>query len=321
MGEQIGRSAAMLWQGLLVFWAGAEPYLENPWSRAIGLTIIVYLTIRVIASVYSGDRQNSEYGPVGIRPHVAQRLDRRTIVVPRALLPMNMDGVTADCKIFYVFIDARGKRRKVQIRKLSNVRIGVAPTALARVASTIYGYEVPDVASRDVCFPPVDGDTDGAGVDITPELARDYASRHQIIEKWTEDDNAPLISMHANLLEEVASDREDYIVKRTEKVQAARQGGWLHRQFSKGVALRRPNVVGSFYIKFEFSHDPWFVLTRHPDRDLKMTAWLTVLTSMFAMIMDAWPKEAPNLRASQERAPISADVHTTLPATAKRPVF
>jgi len=33
-----------------------------------------------------------------------------------------------------------------------------------------------------------------------------------------------------------------------------------------------------------------FVLTRHPDRDLKMTAWLTILTSMFALIMDWWPQ-------------------------------
>jgi len=35
------------------------------------------------------------------------------------------------------------------------------------------------------------------------------------------------------------------------------------------------------------------VLTRHPDRDLKMTAWLTILTSMFALIMDWWPNGAP----------------------------
>jgi hypothetical protein len=34
------------------------------------------------------------------------------------------------------------------------------------------------------------------------------------------------------------------------------------------------------------------VLTRHPDRDLKMTAWLTILTSMFALIMDWWPNGA-----------------------------
>jgi hypothetical protein len=31
------------------------------------------------------------------------------------------------------------------------------------------------------------------------------------------------------------------------------------------------------------------VLTRHPDRDVRMTAWLTVLTSVFALIMELFP--------------------------------
>jgi hypothetical protein len=70
--------------------------------------------------------------------------------------------------------------------------------------------------------------------------------------------------------------------------------GFFNRTSFRRRCQNRPNCVGSYYLKFEFSHEPLFVLTRHPDRDLKMTAWLTILTSMFALIMDWRPmRQAP----------------------------
>lgn len=68
-----------LWVTIAPFLDRAAAWVSNPWARAIGLTVIVYLTIRVIASVYSGDKQNSELGPIGIRPHAAQRLAVRQL--------------------------------------------------------------------------------------------------------------------------------------------------------------------------------------------------------------------------------------------------
>ena len=59
-----------------------------------------------------------------------------------------------------------------------------------------------------------------------------------------------------------------------------------------GAAARRPGAVGNYYLKFQFSNDPGFVLTKHPDRDVRMTAWLTVLTSLFALAMELFPLEA-----------------------------
>lgn len=273
-------------------------FLGNPWARAVGLTLIVYLTVRVIASVYSGDRQNSELGPVGIRTHTAQRLDRKTIVLPRRLMPMNMDGVSATLKIFYAYTDSRGKPCKQLLHTIQHCRLAVSPSNLSRVASTVYGHEVPDVATNDVCFP--SSELDGAPDELpaTPERARDYAALHNIVESWREDDDALLVSLHAEQHEEVVDLRHQYIVGAAHRVAAAREGNFLHRLLNGGAARRRPNVIGSYYIKFEFSHDPMFVLTRHPDRELKMTAWLTVLTSMFALVMEAWPA-----RTSASRAP------------------
>lgn len=278
-------------------WSFIEPHLDatviflsNPWARAIGLAIIVYLTIRVIASVYSGDKQNSQLGPIGIRPHSAQRLDRSTIVLPRTLMPMNMDGVHATVKVYYGYLDARGTRCKQLVHVHRDARISVSPTKLNRVASTIYGQEIPDVATADVCFPAVEMEVAPDAMPATPDRARDYVTIHKIIENWNEDDDAILISLHGDEHEAIKDNREQFIIGEARKVAAARTGNALHKWLNRDIPKRRPNVVGSYFVKLEFSHNPWFVLTRHPDRELKMTAWLTVLTSAFALIMDAWPK-------------------------------
>lgn len=293
--------AAEAWDFVAPYAATVGDILSNPWARAGGLSVIVYLTIRVIASVYSGDKQNSELGPVGIRPHTAQRLDRETIMLPRTLMPMNMDGVSAKLKVFYAFTDSRGKRRRHLVYQRPHARIAVSPVNLRAMSATVYGQEVPDLPTSDVCFPPVEMDRIPAELPATPDRALDYVALHRIVENWHEDDNAMLISMHADEVERIRGDREDWIIEEAKKVRRAREGNILQRMFYKGIAARRPNVIGSYYLKLEFSHDPWFVLTRHPDRELKMTAWLTVLTSMFALVMDAWPKEAPHT-PSPERA-------------------
>lgn len=274
-------------------WERFVLFISNPWARALGLGVIVYFTIRVIASVYSGDKQNSQLGPIAIRPHSAQRLDRETIVMPRLLMPMNMDGVRATVKVYYGYLDARGKRCKQLVHTHANARISVSPTKLNRVASTIFGQEIPDVATADVCFPAVEFDQVPEAMPATPDRARDYAALHNIVENWREDDDAILVSLHTDEHEAVRDSREQFILRAARKVAAARTGNFVHRWLNRGVAKNRPNVVGSYFIKLEFSHGPLFVLTRHPDRELKMTAWLTVLTSAFALIMDAWPKAPP----------------------------
>lgn len=316
-GDQIGAASAWLTAHGPGYLEQALTFLSDPWVRAIGLAIIVYATIRVIASVYSGDMQNSELGPLGLRPHAAQRLERNTILLPRLLMPMNMDGVQADCKIYYAFTDARGKRRDVQIHALRNARLAVSPVRLSRVAATVYGQEIPDLATEDVCFPPVDLDQAPPGVSATPDRALDYAAQYKVLENWREDDEALLISVHKDVLEEIKEARREYITDEADKVRKAREGNAMQRWLNRGVAKRRPNVVGSYYIKLEFSHEPWFVLTRHPDRELKMTAWLTVLTSMFAVLMEAWP----TAREPADRAGVSAPAEPGPARATPRPII
>ncbi len=267
--------------------------LANPWTRTLALIVIVYLTIRVIASIYSGDKQGAELGPVAIRAHTSARYGRDTVRMPHALMPMAMDGVSACCKIFYVYNDARGRRRKHLVHTIRDAKLSVSPVNLPRVRDVIYGQEIPeDVATRHVCFPPVDIQEIAGPVPGTPETAGEYARLHRIIESWTEDDTAAWVSTSAEVKEEVSVGKIDFITQRANGI-AKVERGFFNRLYFRPRYENRPNVVGSYYLKFEFSHEPLFVLTRHPDRDLKMTAWLTILTSMFALIMDWWPNGAP----------------------------
>lgn len=44
--------------------------------------------------------------------------------------------------------------------------------------------------------------------------------------------------------------------------------------------------VHSYLIRIHFSANPWFLLFLHPDRDVKATGWLTLLTSLFAVLAE-----------------------------------
>lgn len=294
MLEQIGDALGAWWdtflRGLAVL--DVPHLLANPISRAIGLILIVYLTIRVIAAVYSGDKQNAELGPVAIRPHQSNRYGENTLRLPHELMPMSMDGVSARCRIFYVYNDVRGRRRKQLVHTISDARLSVSPVRLREVRDVIFGQEIPDVPSKYVCFPPADLQEPVDQVLPTPDRAQDYAARHKILENWKEDDTAAWVSTSVTVKELVASAKEEFITDKIAKLERRDKGKRARFGFKSNPA-DRPNVVGSYYLKFEFSHEPLFVLTRHPDRDLKMTAWLTVLTSMFALVMDAWPKDLP----------------------------
>ena len=170
-----------------------------------------------------------------------------------------------------------------------NIRLSIAPQKLRR-ADKIDGQEIPDVATALVCFPPFEADKPLDSIEPMKERARDYAEQHEILKHWTDDDGIPLISAGAEFRDQINFGKEQYILERVARIQARQGKGAYNRWAFRRVWKNRPNVIGSYYLKFEFSHDPVFVLTRHPDKDLKMTAWLTILTSMFALIMDWWPQ-------------------------------
>lgn len=284
----------------------ASRFFEAPVVRTIGLLLIVYFTIRAIAAIYGGEIQNGKYGPLGLRPHSAQALGKDDVRLPRVLMPMGLDGVHATCEIFYAYNDWRGRRHERRLLVVRDARINVVPTALPRVQSAIYGQEATDairaLPSEDVVFPASELEAPPPSAEPTSSTVGEYLTHHKIIENWTEDDAAALISVHQDTLKRIGEEREQFIVGAAEKLREAREGNWWKRRARGRLARQRPNVVGSYYVRFKLSRSPWFILTRHPDRDLKMTAWLTVLTSLFAMIMEAWPLKLDDVAAAPRGA-------------------
>jgi len=276
-----------VWAAMLTF---AELYLTNQWARAAGMAALVAATIWVIAHIYSGNFQNAEIGPVGIRPHKRRRDGGDVLVIHKNLMPFNMDGVSTLARVYYVYDDARGKRRKRLVYK-HRLTLNVMAIPLPSVQSIRYGHEVPDeVHFSDICVPNIELDSAASEtIQPTEELAKDYVARRNILQSWTDDDNAPIISVAASIVDRIAANREHFITTRANALRRLRQGGILSRWRARGLAAHRPNVIGSYYLRLQFAKDPFFVLFRHPDRDLKLTAWLTVLTSLFAVAMELWP--------------------------------
>lgn len=275
----------------------------DPIVRAVMLVALIFPTIWLIAIVYSASASSSQYGPVGLRPHVARRLSRGDLLVHKDMLPMSIDGLhITRCDVYYSYVDRKGDRKEWLVHSMKDLKLNVSPSKIPhRVRDIIYGQEIPSVPTADVCFPPFELSSTPEQISPTPELAPDYAAMHDILKAWQEDDDAFVVTMSEETIKEIKSSREDLIVSAAAQARRARErplttrlfGRQIAKMFSDQRGAQQPNVVGNYFLRFKFRKDPMFVLSKHPDRDLKMTAWLTLLTSLFAIGMDLWPKRDP----------------------------
>ncbi len=286
-------------------------WIDHPAVRSLGLILLVLATIRVMGVIYGGRIQNSEYGPIAIRAHYNSALTREDIRVPRSLIEMSLDGVRADCDIYYAFNDWRGKRRRVRVGRVRHARLNVMPSAIPAVQAKIDGQEITDnigaLAFEDVVIPAPEADPAATTIAATPATVDAYVRANRVLEAWTDDDNAVRISLHPDMMRSVQDTREAFVLTAADKVRRRREAKGIARLWRGAPARQRPAVIGSFYLRLRLSKNPFFILTRHPDRELKMTAWLTLLTSLFAMAMEAWP-------VREGRAPIAPEATHAAPA-------
>ncbi len=286
MSEPIASTPTADW--LPQFAAFAEAMFYSTPFRLFCFLLLVLCTIWVIAKIYSGDLQNAERGPVAIRRHSANSIPSDTIIVPRSLVPLSMDGVQARCTFMYVYDGYRGRRTHTALLT-RHMRLSVSATQLRSLTDMARGNEVPDVGTEEVFWPILDLETETPTEGFaTADRAQDHAKACRILERWSGDDSLQLISLSEPVMNDVRQARQDFIDKRVDQLRASKSNFW-RRLGHSGAAKRRPGAVGNYYIKFQFSNDPAFVLIKHPDRDVRMTAWLTVLTSLFALAMEVFP--------------------------------
>lgn len=297
---------------------------DSPAFRLFALIVFVLVTIWVIAKVYSGDLQNAEKGPVAIRRHSAASVPRNTIVVHRNLIPMSMDGVHARCSVYYLYEGQKKKRRRVKLWS-KEVVLSVSPAVLRTLIDVARGTEVPgpgstderDIGSTEVIWPVLEVENEKVErIEATPDRAKDYLVQNRVLERWPGDDSLSLMSLHADVMEEVRNARNDFILGRVRKSRNAKTAKWFKRWRIAYWTARRPGAVGNYFLKFQFSNDPLFVLSKHPDRDVRMTAWLTVLTSIFAIVMELFP-----LNLDLQKTTAAAPSPATLAATGEKAIL
>ncbi len=278
-----------------------------PAFRFFVYLIVVAVTIWVIARIYSGELQNAERGPIAIRPHVGVSNTADTLVVHRDIVPLTMDGVHARCTFVFTYDGHNGKRQHVHLLT-RQLRLNVTATRLAELktqdaterGNTIVQLE-PEIMSNDVYWPTLDIEDQSPTIGhATPDRAAEYLVVNKVLERWSGDDGLNLISLHPSLLSELRDARAEFTKSRIERLRLSRAAPWWKKWRYSNAPKNRPGAVGTYFIRFRFSNDPWFVLSRHPDREVRMTAWLTVLTSLFSLALELFPLNADRPSARGE---------------------
>lgn len=292
-----GEITSQFWQSILHL--PVEAVLANKIARAIGMAILVLVTIWVIALVYNGYAQDSERA-IGLRVHPNKKLGEGDILFDQSIYPIQMDGVEAVGQVFYVYdsADKREKRpRRIPLTKKVHLKLHVRVSPLPKKEGEMhYGCEyegaLSDLDQLSVTYPTPETNEEPSEILATPNTVREYIEQYKLVDQWTADDAVPIISLGEDQLQEISEARAAHILERATAWKNSRQPGLLNRLTTSNAVRQRANMFGSYYIKLQFSKRPDFVLFRHPNKELKMTAWLTVLTSLFSVAMDLWPVES-----------------------------
>ncbi|MGE4037900.1 MAG: hypothetical protein AB7F85_09135 [Hyphomonadaceae bacterium] len=297
--EDIRTGFAALAKGEGLNWSViAADLLGNWFIQFVIVTLLVWLTIKIIAHVYAGDVQNTPLGPLALRAHDGGPPEQtQRIWAPRAILPPSMNGQHAYCRFFYAYDDAKGERHyeelrpdkkdtKAQKRWSKPFLFEIRDRRYPKVGDELLGRElVDDVRTEDVSLqnPDLDRSTPPETVEKTPTLVSEWLSTQA--PRDFQVSGTEIVSVPNGLRDTLSNAREEYIQRMASAVARRRKAVLKLGSDDRS----RAGVIGYYYMKVSFNTSTRFILFKHPDRDLKMTAWLTVLTSLFGFLIGKMP--------------------------------
>jgi hypothetical protein len=254
-------------------------------------------------------------GPIALRPHTNKKLGNNTIVFNQTMYPFQMDSVEATVTVFYNYEDRDGQSRRVQVLAPQSLKMHIRSSAIPQDEKAIFGFETADpdlglLPQESVHYPPFEIKEEPDVIPATPRTVREYVERHSLEKQWTDDDEAPVVSLGPAVIDAIHEARKSHIVGQAEAWSAAQQSGMFKAMGRSRAARDRANVFGTYSVRMQFSKRPDFVLFKHPNKELKMTAWLTLLTSVFSIAMDLWPVD---LTPRTSAAPASTQDRSTRP--------
>ena len=127
----------------------------------------------------------------------------------------------------------------------------------------------------------------------------------------------------AEPVEKEIKNRAEYLMREAVRKYRGSWKNFFARHFSKQWV--EPEATGATYLaRVHFPSNPLFLLFQHPDREVKATGWLTLLTSFFALLAQflfttpdrpVAPAESPRII----RPPIAQKIYPTYPNPSDTP--
>jgi hypothetical protein len=251
--------------------------------KLICLTAFILLMVTVVAWLYSGEIQNTEIGPLALRG--SNGVDIGQLFGPKAVVTNVIDGKKARCEIWINYRTRGG----VQAHKklwTNRLQFGQVGRRYSFHDSDLVGYWNKNRLDTTRAYL-----TDAGLVPDTPNMFAESGEPFDIKAaiKDTEYEVVCLSKEHFEEFEKAHTDFiegaiRDYTARKTRTKGNTNRLRTLHssKHFQKMPDLSQESRI---YARMRFDIYPWYALSDHPDREVKTTAWLTVLTSLFAMFM------------------------------------
>ncbi|MES1200311.1 MAG: hypothetical protein ABUS57_02540 [Pseudomonadota bacterium] len=251
-----------------------------PIVRTSVLILAIGVTLVAILLLYGGNIQNANIGPVALRSRA--NMGPSFFKAPRTIVGSTLEGKVVRCTFYLSYVNHAGKNKIARLSRDSNFRFKLSALGkrhpLAR--ADMFGFWNPsfDRSLQDKFVE--------SGIPTAPEdrafFMRDHTEEElkKIISEDTE-----IVDISPAIWNEIAKGQKDFIAAKLDRFGRfyARQKGKRRENFRKAPAYRElPDFSqdANIYMRMHFSANP---LT-HPDPQVKTTAWLTVLTSLFALL-------------------------------------
>lgn len=239
-------------------WLGVHPSLQD-FVKAGMLIAFALAILMILGDIYRGEIQNT-FHRVRLIPHPSLNgTTSQTMQVPNQVVNRTLHGVFSNLLVYYRYRDHLGRMRT---RKLYHYRVRFKSRPRYTEATA-------------------------PGTELEHQYSEDEASHFgKELPEVSEPRKSEIVSLHPARVD-LLREHRDARIARASNIWSKLSRSKFRRLLAGGVKeadLVEPEFVG-YVVKFHFPIDPFFLLYRHPDQNVRSTAWLTVLTSVFAIFM------------------------------------
>lgn len=248
-------------QDVLV-WLGFDASLQDL-AKAGVLTVFVLVILIILGDVYRGEIQNT-FHRVRVIPHRARDAAsspalREALQLPKYMVEPTLDGIYSNALFYYRYRDHLGRLKTKPLHTYRvQLRVRTAyPEATAAGHENLHKYDEEERSAL--------------------EKERPYSDSNRPVSEIVS-----LAASRAHYLKEAMDSKMKDAFNTWSRLERTSWRRWLAGV--KAEHLKEPEIVG-IVMKFHFPINPYFLLYKHPDTNVRSTAWLTVLTSVFALFM------------------------------------